>query len=125
MPKRELPPEVSTRISEVVAEFTVKLKDCLTASLRFYRMDTIDAVLEVLDEEQKPIQSDELAAILERGGITGESQSYGGPISNVKKSITWQINNGKRIKKVNGMIGRVEWPEEKFKPTDASKEEKK
>jgi hypothetical protein len=123
MPKRELPPEVSARIREVVAEFSVKLEECLTMSLRFYRMEIIDAVLEVLDDEQKPMDSDELASILERGGIAGESQSYGGPISNVKKSITWHINNGKRIKKVNGLIGRIEWPDERFvRATDASKE---
>ncbi|MFL6314824.1 MAG: hypothetical protein ACJ71W_22185 [Terriglobales bacterium] len=122
MPKRELPPEVSARISEVVSEFTVKLKECLTTSLRFYRMDIIDAVLEVLDDAQKPIGIDELADILERGGIVGESRSHGGPTSNIKRSFGWHTNSAKKIKELNGMIGRVEWPDDKFKPTDASKE---
>ena len=57
MPKRELPPEVDAKISEVVAEFTAKLKACLTTSLRFYRMKTIDAILEVLDEATKQNES--------------------------------------------------------------------
>jgi hypothetical protein len=123
MPKRELPPEVSAKIREVVADFTAKLEECLTTSLRFYRMEIIDAVLEVLDDAEKPVESDELANILERGGIVGESRSYGGANSDIKRSFGWHTKSGKKIKEMNGMIGRAEWPEDLFvKATDASKE---
>lgn len=49
MPRRELPPEVSAQIDSIVEEF----KQSLTGLFRFHGMETVDAVLELLDDADR------------------------------------------------------------------------
>jgi hypothetical protein len=121
MPKRELPPEVAMRIREVVAEHSktlaAQLEESLTAMFRFYGMETVAAVLEVVDERKGPVAVDELVQILKRGGIVmaTSSGSYGGADGDLKRSIAYFTARNLQIKEVNGMVGRVEWPDKRFK----------
>jgi hypothetical protein len=123
MPKRELPPEVSAQVDEIVERHTRLLKEDLLALFRFHGIDTIDAVCTLLDERCAAIHPDELVTLLKRGGLAMQpSTSKGGPEGDVKRSFSYYTSRNLRIRELNGLIGRVEWPDEKFvAATDASK----
>lgn len=124
MPKRELPPEVSAQVREIMERHTRLLEADLMALFRFHGIDTIDAVCTLLVERDAPMHPDELVKLLRSGGLAmPASSSKGGSEGDLKRSFSYYSARNLRIKEINGLVGLVEWPEEKFRTaTDASKE---
>lgn len=124
MPKRELPPEVSAQVREIVERHTRALETDLMSLFRFHGMDTIDCVCMLLDEREAAIHPDELVRLLKGGGLAmPASTSKGGPEGDVKRSFSYYTARGLKIRELNGLIGRVEWTDDRFTATDASKGE--
>lgn len=110
-PKRELPPEIEEQLDLMVANF----KDQLVGLFRFYGMEPIEAVVEILEEIKRPLSVDDIARMLKAGGISmGVSAAKGGADGDLKRSIGYYTGRSLRIREVNGLIGLVEWPDDKF-----------
>lgn len=127
MPKRELPPEVSAQVREIVERHTRQLEADLMSLFRFHGIDTIDGVCTLLDERGAAMHPDELVKLLKSGGLAmPASTSKGGPEGDVKRSFSYYTARKLRIRELNGLVGRVEWTDEKFtttpETTDANKE---
>lgn len=111
MPKKELPPTLERRIDSIVEKIRTDLRE----SFRFYGWDTIDAVLEILNEAKQPMSMDGLVEKLNAGGIAvSAGDSYGGADGDLKRSIGFFIGRKERIKRVNDLIGLAEWEESRF-----------
>jgi hypothetical protein len=106
---------------------------------RYANMKANEAMLLYLDRVNHAVPREELIAeVLDGGVYTGKGVNAKGEAeAQINKSITIFLMSEKtkkgiieknikrhppKLRELNGLVGRVEWPDDKFKPTDASKE---
>lgn len=115
---RRLAPELINEFLKLNAAIAAMDETAETVVDEYYGFrKPLDAIGAYLDKKGKPAPRRTIAKVLEEGGFArGQVQR---PFWNVLSAIDYHLEQSKSEKKrfveINGLLGKVEWPEEMFK----------